>query len=168
MRRRRGSSLGRIVNSVKNTVDATASTGTSVAASVLVNSVADPSATTANHVERGCLIKALWISFDVCGLAASGVLQRTVLYLIKNTGTNLTLPSAFAVGTSNEKKFVIRQWQFMTMRNQDGNPPNHWEGWIPVPKRYQRMGIDDLWQLAFEVDAAAGHFAVQCIYKWYT
>ncbi len=168
MRRRRSSSLGRIVNSVKNTVDATASTGTSVSATVLVNSLADPSATTANEVERGCLIKALWISFDVCGLAATGVLQKTGLYLIKNTGTNLTIPGVFSVGTSNEKKFVIRQWQFMTMRNQDGNAPNHWEGWLPIPKRYQRMGIDDLWQIAFETSTAAGHFSVQCIYKWYT
>ncbi len=166
--RRRGSSLGRIVNSMKNVVDVTASTGTTLAAHVIANAVASPSATTANEVERGCIIKAIYCNFDFCGLAASGILQRTFAYLIKNPGTNLTLPGASVVGTSNEKKFVIRQWQFMTMRNQDGNNPNHWEGWIPIPKRYQRMGTDDLWQLAFEVDATAGHSSAQFIYKWYT
>ncbi len=55
----------------------------------------------------------------------------------------------------------------MTMRNQDGNPPFHWEGWIKVPKRYQRMGTDDTFRLAFQTTTAAGHISAQLIYKWY-
>ncbi len=86
---------------------------------------------------------------------------------MKDPGSNLTPPSAFAVGTSNEKKYVIKQWQVMTMRNQDGNPPFHWEGWIKIPKLYRRNGADDLWSISFMCDAAAGHFSAQFIYKWY-
>ncbi len=85
---------------------------------------------------------------------------------MKNPGDNLTEPSCFAVGSSNEKKFVFRQWQFMTMRNQDGNTPVHWEGWVPVPKLYQRMGTDDLFTFSFMTDSAAGHYSGQFIYKW--
>ncbi len=55
----------------------------------------------------------------------------------------------------------------MTMRNQDGNPPYHWEGWIKVPKRYQRMGTDDILQLIYATDAGVGHWAGEAIYKWY-
>ncbi len=164
----RRSNLGSIVDSMKNVSDSFLSTGTTLQAVDLAIAKDTPVTANQNEVKRGSLIKAIWISFDVCGLAASGVLQRTGLYLIKNPGANLTIPGVFTVGTSNEKKFVIKQWQFMTMRNQDGNPPFHWEGWIRIPKRYQRMGTDDQWKLAVQVDAAAGHASFQIIYKWYS
>ncbi len=170
---RRRASYGRrgmrpIINSVKNVADATQSTGGTLQSLVLAKAKDSPVTTVDNDVQRGCIIKAIYLNFDVCGLAATGVLQRTALYLFKNPGANLTAPSAFSVGTSNEKKFVFRQWQFMTMRNQDGNPPNHFEGWIPIPKRYQRMGTDDLIELEFQTTTAAGHLSLQCVYKWYT
>ncbi len=152
---------------MKNVVDTTASTGTSTANLLLAKAVNTPLSTNASDVSQGCIIKALWISVDVCGLAATGVLQRTNFYLIKEPGDNLTPPSPFSVGTSNEKKFVIKQWQVMTMRSQDGNTPFHWEGWIKIPKRYQRMGTDDVWRFPFETSTAAGHLSLQCIYKWY-
>ncbi len=163
--RRRG--MAPIITSIKNVRDTTAPTGTTQFSSNLAKAVNTPLSTVDTDVSNGCLIKAIWLSFDVCGLAATGVLQRTGIYLIKNPGANLTLPDVFSVGTSNEKKFVIKQWQVMTMRNQDGNPPFHWEGWIKIPKRYWRMGTDDLWQLALKVTTAAGHFSAQAIYKWY-
>ena len=56
-------------------------------------------------------------------------------------------------------------WYAMTMRNQDGNPPYHWEGWLKIPKRYQRMGTDDIWQMVVGVSAGTGHHSVNAIYK---
>ncbi len=165
--RRRGSSL-RPINSMKNVVENTGGVTTTQASLVIAKAKDNPATTVNNDVQRGCIIKAIYLSFDVCGLAGTGVLQRTNLYLFKNPGANLTLPSAFSVGTSNEKKYSFRQWSFMTMRNQDGNPPNHFEGWIPIPKRYQRMGTDDLLELVFENDSSTGHISMECIYKWYT
>ncbi len=155
-----------IVNSIKNVDDQTDSTGTTVQSKILAKAVNSPVNTVKNDVSQGCIIKAIWLSFDVCGLAATGVLQRTLCYLFKNPGNNLTPPGANAVGGSNEKKFVIKQWQAMTMRNQDGNPPYHWEGWIKIPKRYQRMGTDDVWQFVYQTTTAAGHMSYQTIYKW--
>ncbi len=167
-RQRRNRGIRPVITSMKNETNTNLLSSTTLQAADLVIAKDAPVTTSSNEVLRGCIIKALWISFDVCGLAASGIVQRTALYLIKNPGANLTLPGAFAVGTSNEKKFVIRQWQFQTMRNQDGNPPFHWEGWIRIPKRYQRMGTDDQWKMAVEVTSATGHFSIQAIYKWYT
>ncbi len=156
-----------VINSIKNVVSITASTGTTIQAVLIAKAVNTPLSTVQNDVSNGCVIKAIWCSVDVCGLAATGVLQRTNFYIIKSPGDNLTAPSPFAVGTSNEKKFVIKQWQVMTMRNQDGNPPFHWEGWIKIPRRYHRMGTDDTWRLQVETTTAAGHFSGQFIYKWY-
>ncbi len=165
---RRRSNLGSLVNSIKNVRDFTTSTGTGKTLHELAIAKDAPVTSAQNEVQRGCIIKAMYISFDVCGLAGTGVLQRTAVYIIKNVGNNLTPPGAFTVGSSNEKRFVFRQWQFMTMRNQDGNNPNHWEGWIPIPRKYQRMATDDKISLVFETTTAAGHSSSQTIYKWYT
>ncbi len=119
------------------------------------------------EVERNCHIYRIWLSVDVCGLAGTGALQRQTFYLFKNPGNNLTAPGAFTIGSSNEKKFVIKVWSPMTMRNQDGNPPYHWEGWIRIPRIYQKFGADDQLQLIFEADTLTGHMSWQAIYKWF-
>ena len=132
---------------------------------IIAKAVTAPSNTVDSDCHRGGHIKAIYISLDFCGLDASGVFQNTAVYLMKNPGANLTPPGVFAVGTSNEKKFVIKQWFAMTMRNQDGNPPYHWEGWIKIPKLYQRMGTDDTWDIVCGNDTGTGHCLVNTIYK---
>ncbi len=143
--------------------------GTNVA-STIAKAVNTPlSASNAEEVSQGSTIKALWIVIDVCGLGGTGVLNSFNGFLMKNPGANLSPPSAGAVGTSNEKKFVIKQWFGMIMRNQDGNAPLHWEGWIKIPKRYQRMGTDDTWLINMKCTTAlTGHFAIQALYKWFS
>ncbi len=171
---RRKGSYGRgnyprsIVTSIKNQFqNAFGITGT-VQGQIFAKAVTTPSPTVASDVAHGCIIKAVWVSLDVCGLSGTGVLNNFNAYMIKNPGNNLTLPAAQSVGTSNEKKFIFKEWSAMIMRNQDGNNPYHWEGWIKIPRRYQRMGTDDT--LAVGVNCTAtltGHFKIETIYKWY-
>ncbi len=155
------------INSEKHIVDNEFSTTTTIVTKIIAKAVTAPSNTVDTDCHRGGQIKAFWVSIDFCGLATSGALQKTVFYLMKNPGNNLTEPGVLAVGTSNEKKFVIKMWAQMTMRNQDGNPPYHWEGWVKVPKRYQRMGTDDTWSITGGVSASTGHGFTNVIYKEY-
>ncbi len=165
--RRRGARSLNMVHSLKNGVTQTTSTGTSVTITEIAKAVDNPTTTANTEVKNGCTIKAIWLSLDVCGLAATGVLQMTGFYLFKNSGANLTPPSPFTADNSNEKRFIIREWSAMTMRNQDGNAPYHWEGWIKVPRPHQRMATDDLWQVVFVTDTAAGHAGIKFVYKYY-
>ncbi len=153
------------INTEKHIVDATISVTTTTQNAILAKAVTAPSNTVDTDCHRGGHIKAIWISLDFCGLAGTGVQQNTTVYLFKNPGANLTPPGPFAVGTSNEKKFVTKMWSQMTMRNQDGNPPYHWEGWVKIPKIYQRMGTDDIWQIVVGTSNATGHLFVNAIYK---
>ncbi len=155
------------INSEKHIVDASLGTTSATTSTIIAKAVTAPSNTVDTDCHRGGHIKAIWLSLDFCGLAASGVLQSHVLYLIKNPGNNLTNPGTFAVGTSNEKKFVIKMWSAMTMRNQEGNPPYHWEGWVKIPKLYQRMGTDDVFTLVIGASSSTGHFFFNAIYKEY-
>ncbi len=166
MRRRSGFGL-RPVKSTKNVVYVENSTGTTQVNLVISNAIDTPVIGTNNAVARSCTIKAVWLSIDVCGLAATGVLQTTSFYLMQNVGANLTPPVPRTEGTSNEKRFIFKSWNAMTMRNQDGNVPYHWEGWIKVPKRYQRQAQDDQLTIVAATTTAAGHLSFQAIYKWF-
>ncbi len=167
--RRRGAMSLNVINSIKN-IHAPAAIGVTSSNSIitLAKAVTSPSPTVTSDVSHGCVIKAIWIAFDVCGLGGTGVVNVADMYIIKNPGANLTVPSPASVGSSNEKKFVFRQWRAMIMRNQDGNVPYHWEGWLKIPKLYQRMGTDD--RLDFVIICTSGvtaHGSIQAIYKWF-
>ena len=167
--RRRQSRFPRaVINSIKNQVFISHGTSGSQTDNVLAKAVTSPSPTVNSDTSHGCIIKAIWLSLDGCGTAGSGVLNNMNFYIWKNPGNNIVPPSPVAWGTSNEKKFVFRSWKFMVMRNQDGNTPFHWEGWIRIPRIYQRMGTDDVIQLiVINTAGVTGHFSVEAIYKWY-
>jgi len=168
---RRGGSSRKLrlvtINSEKHILDRSPALTSVNLVNIIAKAVTAPSNTVDTDCHRGGQIKAFWISLDFCGLGTSGSNIRCIMYLMKNPGDNLTPPGVFAVGTSNEKKFVIKMWSQMTMRNQDGNPPYHWEGWVKVPKRYQRMGTDDTWNIVTAVQAQTGHAFFNVIYKEY-
>ncbi len=157
-----------IITSIKNVHNAQFGIVPTLTTNIFAKAVTAPSPTVANDVSHGCIIKAIWAVIDLCGLGGTGVLNVIDAYLMKNPGNNLTPPLPISQGTSNEKKFIIKTWRFQAMRNQDGNPPYHWEGWIKIPKRYQRMGTDDTWSFNVACTAAlTGHCSIQALYKWY-
>ncbi len=168
-RRRRSNNL-RPVDSNKNIVFLTGSTVTASNNIIIIALTVDNALlATATQVERGCTINNVWMSLDVCGLNATGINNQIAMYIMKDPGTNLTPPLASTEGTSNEKKFIFWERQAMVMRNQDGNNPYHWEGWIKIPKVYRRFGADDRLLLLIRntTPTSTGHFTCQFIYKWY-
>ncbi len=167
--RRRNFGPRPVINSIKNSINFGQGITGTLAQIIFAKAVTTPDPTIRDNVSHGSLIKAIYCTLDGCGLAASGVLNIMNFYLMKNPGNNLTVPDPRSVGGSNEKKFIFRQWQFMIMRNQDGNTPFHWEGWIKIPKRYHRMGTDDVLELVVQCSSGAtGHFSSEFIYKWYS
>ncbi len=155
-----------VINSIKNQVTFSGGTTGTNQNIIVAKATNTPLSTVNSDVSNGCLIRAIHFSINGCGLGGTGVLNNMNFYLIKNPGNNLTPPNPTTWGTSNEKKFIIRDWMFMIMRNQDGNVPFHWEGWIKIPKVYQRMGTDDVWSIAVVNTAAlTGHFSFDAIYK---
>ncbi len=168
--RRRFQRLGQIVNSNKNVISAFTAISTGAQTDLLVARAVDSAAlATTTDVERGCLLKAIWLELWIYASteAVVGVTHGIDAYLIKNPGDNLTPPIPSTTGSSNEKKFIIKQWKGLIGARTQGSLPYSWRGWIKIPKRYQRMGADDRWEF---VSIATGSNALQCtnfIYKWY-
>ncbi len=166
---RKRSSLGTIVNSIKNEVNFVRGI---VAATnnedTIAKAVDNPTTAVSTEVKRGCLIKAIWIEFWYYGLSAGDTNDIVDIYLVKNPGTNLTLPNPGTVGTSNEKRFVIREWKSLGGLKSLGGTPYHQMGrWFRIPKRMQRMGTDDRWLLVTR-SPTTGNLCEKFIYKWYT
>ncbi len=164
---RRRSFVRPIINSITNRVNFAIGSLGATQSVIIAKAVTSPAPTVNSDVSHGCIIQAVYVIINGCGLGGTGVINDMDIYLIKNPGNNLTNPAPISVGTSNEKKFVFKTWKFMIMRNQDGNVPFHWEGWVKVPRKYQRMGTDDvLYIVVANTAALTGHFSGLLIYKW--
>ncbi len=160
-----------IINSEKNIVNNVTAgvAGTQTSLNIaLAKGAADNTVVT--EVTRRCKIFKIWVEIWASASAAAteGVTTTVDLYLIKNPGSNLTLPGASVVGSSNEKKFVFRQWKGLVASRKEGFPAYSFRGWIKVPKAYQRMGTDDVIQLAILFTGVNGLVCSQFIYKWYS
>ncbi len=164
--RRRGAMSLNVINSIKNVRLQQAGLTATQQVFSLARAVDSAVTSVDVDVEKGCKIMAMYLIVNAEGTGGTGVVNVMDMFIMKNPGANLTVPGAKTVGTSNEKKFVFKQWRELLPRVQDGAQSFHWEGWIKIPRLYQRMGTDDLLQLAVDVDVTA-NFCYEAIYKWY-
>ncbi len=162
--------LGMIINSNKNVVNSFTGLTSGTKTSVSIADAQD-SATLAvtQDVERGCSIKAIWIEFWITAseLFADAITNGVDLYLFKNPGQNLTSPIPGTIGSSNEKKFIFKTWKGIIGARSQGFPPYTWKGWVKIPKRYQRMGANDRWQMILQTTGSDALFCSNFVYKWY-
>ncbi len=172
MRRNRGFRRpSTIINSEKNVVNIVAAGVAGTAATQnLALAVGSADNTVVTQVTRRCKIYKIWVELwaSASATAAEGVTTTFDAYLIKNPGANLTVPGPTVVGSSNEKKFVFKQWKGLVASRKEGFPAYSWRGWVKIPKVYQRMGADDVLQLIFLFTGVNGLLCSQVIYKWYT
>ncbi len=155
------------INSIKNVVDIISAT---VGGTNSVNDIAiatnNPLSTTAVHVENGCIIRFIDLQVSYNGTAGTGVNNRLTGYLFKNPGANLTPPNPGSTGTSNEKKFVVREWMANLGRVQDGATTFTRNFRIKIPKVYWRMGVDDKWSVISRTETGTtSNYCLKAIYK---
>ncbi len=168
--RRRGARSLNVINSIKN-VPSTITPGVASANTfvLIAKAVNTPVSTVATDVSQGCQIRAIWIEMwmQASAIQAEGISVFMDAYIWKNPGANLTAPAPGSVGTSNEKKFVFKQWKGLIGARTQGTPFYFWKGWLKIPRIYQRMGTDDLIQLVFKSEGTASLMCTNFIYKWY-
>ncbi len=162
--------IGQVIDSNKNIVSAFTALASGVKANVTIAEAQD-SATLAvsEDVERGCVIKAVWVEFWISATAevAVGTTNGIDCYFWKNTGSNLTSPIPGTEGTSNEKRFIFKVWKGLIGARTQGFQPYTWKGWIRIPKGHQRMGANDLLQITLQATGVNAIFCHKFVYKWY-
>ncbi len=167
-RRKRGSSLGNIVNSVKNMVNTTFALTSTIGGLDFALAVDSPTLAVTKEVKRGCLIKAVFIEFWVIGKLTAGTLNSFNWYIIKNPAGSLTRPTPGLEGASDEKRYIFLSGRGLLSTAEAGFAYSV-RRWVKIPKIYQRMGSDDRLSLLMQSQtAAAGNVCIQATYKWYT
>ncbi len=166
--RGRRNRLGTIVDSNKNVKEGidgiVASTNLVKIIAVAVDSATN---TVTTQVERGCHIYRIWLEFWAYTTDTTDTTAQFNALIGKNPGANLTLPNPGTVGSSNEKKFVFKEWKGLLAAKSQGGLPYTWKGWIKVPKVYQRMGADDTIDFVVRIEGVAGNICHKAIYKWF-
>jgi len=159
----------RPINRIKHVVDASA-TVAAAANGVFVLSLATDTPTLAatESVETGSKINGFYIRFEVASNEAfqSGAIPNFYFLVWKNTGGNLTAPTPNAVGSNDNKRFVIHQEMTMIEnKGQGSNARTVFNGVVVIPKGMRRNAPNDTWLVQFLSPALDIAACLQCHYK---
>ncbi len=158
----------RPIHRIKHVVDSTATltAGTQLNLSPLIDTVDAPVIANTTNVQTGCSVNGIYLKVEVASNETDvGVIPNVYMIITKNPGNNLTIPSANAVGASDNKRFVIHQEMVMLNNLQGGNPRILFNGVIVIPKGYRRFGPDDALTLSILSPLVNIVLCVQCHYK---
>ena len=158
----------RPVNSIKHVVDVqTTIAGGANLDNVLIQATDTPTLAVTNTVETGSKVSSIYLHVEVVNTGATGVFANAYLLIYKNPGGTITVPSAVAVGASNQKRYVIHQEMLMLQFQDNSNPRTLFNGVIKIPRGYSRFGPDDILGIRVHSPGIELNICYQCHYKEY-
>ncbi len=163
-RRSRGNAL-RPVHRIKHVVDSQFGTtvGTQVDTDVII-AVDAPVVTSTGQVETASTVHGIYLKVEAYS-RSDAALANYYLIVFKNPGGNLTIPTANAVGSNDNKKYVIHQEMVMLQRAINGNPRVVFQGVIAIPRSYKRFGINDKLTIGVLSPGVVTDSCIEVIYK---
>ncbi len=156
----------RPVNSLKHVVDLQGglTIGTQANNPIIKAVDAPVTATSPDQVENTSTVSAVFLNVQV-GTTSSGALPNVYMIVFKNPGGNLSVPTANAVGKSDDRKHVIHQEMIMTEKNATGIPRTLFKGVIKIPRLMKRFGVKDELVIGLFAPGTTFDFCIQAIYK---
>ncbi len=97
--------------------------------------------------------------------ASADTLANVYMIVFKNPGGNITNPVPNAIGSSDNKRFVIHQEMVMLSQIENSNPRIVFNGVIVIPRGYRRFGPNDILIMRLLTPGVNINFCVQCHYK---
>ncbi len=158
----------RPINRIKHVVD---SSGTVTAAAQVNFKIAEakdaPVIGNTHEVETGSKINGFYLRFEVASnqVTEAGAIPNFYFFVWKDPGGNLTAPVPNAVGSNDNKRFVIHQEMTMLQNQVSSNPRTVFNGVIVIPKGMRRMGPNDVWKVETLCPAIDTAQCVQIHYK---
>ncbi len=155
----------RPINRIKHVVDF--QDGVSLNAQttkVLIKAVDNPVVTNATEVKTGSTVNGIYLKVEGY-ITSSGALANGYILVAKNPGGNLNFPNANAVGTNDNKRFVIHQEMVMFQKVTNSNPRTIFNGVIAIPRGYRRFGPNDTLLLQYFSPGVNLDVCLQCHYK---
>ncbi len=169
MARGRNLNVLRTINSLKHIVDSQGGLALNTqSVTPIIQAVDNPVNTSVTQVHVGSKVNGIFLTVEAYSTSSSG-LGNIYMLVMKNPGNNLTTPVANTVGDEDTKKFIFFQKMRMMEKSTAGNPRTLIDGWLSIPKRYRRFGVDDRLNVALLVPTGGNtaDFCLQSIYKEY-
>ncbi len=161
---KRGNSL-RPIHRIKHVVDQQLGLVLNVAQTFqLVTTVDAPVIANTTEVETGSSVNGIYLNVEGYATTA-GALANIYMIITKNPGNNIGFPNGNAVGTSDNKRFVIHQEMKMLEQSVNGNPRTIFNGVVAIPREYRRMAPDDRLQIQLFTPGVNASVCFQCHYK---
>ncbi len=162
---RRNSLRLRPVNRIKHVVDSQGGIVSPTQGVVnLVQASDTPDLATTIEVQTGSTVNGIYLRVEISS-NEDVALANAYMMVVKNPGGNATFPLANAVGSNDNKRFVIHQEMVMLQQATRGNPRTLFNGVIAIPRGYRRFGPGDFLQLYLFSPGNDFNFCVQCHYK---
>ncbi len=166
--------MGQKPNSIKHVVDSQdiIPAGTAID-KLLVSAVDNPLRTNAADVTNGAHVSSMFLNIAIIASAdAVGLVQNAYMYTFLNPSgliSSANFPAVNAVGLSKVRNKIFHQEMTMLSDTADSIPTTLFKGVLKIPKKAQRMGIDD--EISVRIGSPSGGpeitACVQCIYKEY-
>ncbi len=131
---------------------------------VLINTVDNPVLTTTNECETASTVNGIYLRIEI-NATSSAALANAYLIVWKDPGNNLTAPDPQAVGSNDNKKYVIHQSMVMLQQVTNSNPRTLFDGVIAIPRGYRRNGPNDRLHARLKAPGVSLNWCSQCIYK---
>ncbi len=164
---RRSAMALRPINRIKHVIDeqgalvAATSTGIN-----LIATTDTPTLAATKSVETGCKIHGIYLKVEIVSTSGiGGTLVNGYMIIYKNPGNNISAPSPNAVGSDDNKRYVIHQEMVMLDHREDSIPRTLFNGVIKFPKHLQRCGPNDNWNIQLLTPGGSANFCIQCHFK---
>jgi len=153
------------VNRIKHVVDiqGAVAVGAQVQ-NALITASDTPDLANVDEVMTGSTVNAIYLKVE-CNSTTSAALANFYMMVYKNPGGNIPGFAPNAVGSNDNKRFVIHQEMVMFQQVDNSNPRTLFNGVIVIPRGYRRFAPNDTLELRFIAPGTLVFFCVQCHYK---
>ncbi len=133
------------VNRIKHVVDLQTAVPVNVKIeNPIANAVDAPTLGVTTQVETGSTVNGVFLTIEAVASETSATATANLYFIVfKNPANNLTMPNGNAVGSDDNKKYVIHQEMVMINPLDGGSPRNVFKGVIVIPRHMRRMAPND-------------------------
>ncbi len=162
---RRGNNSLRPVNRIKHVVDNQFGIVlNTVQEQILILASDTPTIAATNSVETGATVNGIYLRVE-CYATTAAALANVYMIVAKNPGGNITFNNPNAIGSDDNKRYVIHQEMIMLQEVVKGNPRTLFNGVIKIPRGYKRFGPNDELVVEFFAPGVNISLCLQCHYK---
>ncbi len=122
-----------------------------------------------DEVETGARVNAIYLNIQVAA-TSTAALANVYMFIYGNPGGNIAvtnIPNGNVTGAFDFKKQIFHREMSMTEKNTTAIPRTLFKGVIMLPKKFRRIGINDIIAVALYSPGVTYDYCVQAIYKEY-